>query len=362
MPTPTSALRGLSEKRQREPSHPAPSSKPLTQEATVTGPGWVCAICPTNDRDPPLFPSFTAALNHERTAHDRKCLAMDNDREAKRTDETRLAGNHLQTANEACWDKADHPPLTSEGLRQWEMHAHVDHVFDLVPFWQRGMDAAEKGEVLRLEEFLEKMEGDGGWRTANEALEMLGGWKMNPSEQAAGWGHPYRDDWAASQRGQWESNALDWARSQRGGWGAASTRAASDATESSHGRDSGWGNREERANGARMGRGNAGAAQDGWGARARVKMARAVRGDGRREELRNFVDSIARQEAATEERRKQMHLFFEVCARSRTGELDHEQHADASRAKDPEDTGNDTGPPYTRLNRFFVDRIPQCCS
>lgn len=279
----------------------------------------MCTICPATHRGQAFFPNFKAALNHERTAHNRSPSGVKKDENTDRTDGIRIPEDLLQTADETCRDKIGQPRLTSEGLRQWEMHAHVDQVFDLVPFWRRGIDAAEKGEVLRLEEFLDKMEGDGGWRTANEVLGMLGA----PSEQArdygvAMWGQPHRDDWAASQRGVWESHALDWAASQRGGWGVASNRVASDATEVSRGKDSGWGIQEEWAEGGsdiRMGRGKSGAIQDasGWGAGARVKTVRAVGSSGGREERHHFVDAIARQEAVNEERRKQMHLFFEVC-------------------------------------------------
>ncbi|KAF8560235.1 hypothetical protein OG21DRAFT_1401016, partial [Imleria badia] len=236
----------------------------------------------------PFFSNFEAALNHERTAHDHNLPALKHDRNA---DGTRIPGNQLQTADETCWDKINHPRLTSEGLRQWEMHAHVDHVFDLVPFWQRGMDAAEKGEVLRLEEFLDKMEGDGGWRTANEVLGMLGG-KVSPSpsrgERArdyggATWGKPNRDDWAASRRGAWESNTFG---------------------------DGGWGIREEWAEDGSDVKLGGRVKNNGWDG-ARVKTVRAVGGGGR-EELHHFVDAIARQEAVNEERRKQMHLFFEM--------------------------------------------------
>lgn len=328
------------------------------------GQGWVCNLYPTIDRGQPFLPSLTAALNHERTYHEPS--AVENDRNANGADGTRIPGNHPQTAvDETCWDKIDHPPLTSEGLRQWEMHAHVDHVFDLVPFWQRGIDAAEKGEVLRLEEFLEKMEGDGGWRTTNEVLGMLGGGKVTPSERArdygeSGWRQPYRDDWAAS--GAWESNALDWAESHgpMGGWGVPSTRVASDATESSRRRDSGWGIREEWAEGgSRMDRGNTGAAQDGWGARARVKMVRAVHGNGRRsEELRHFVDAIARQEAVTEERRRQMHLFFEVSSRPRYQTKKEcllvSNMPDVPRSENKEDRGDDKDPSYTRSSMKLI--------
>ncbi|KAF8140385.1 hypothetical protein EV363DRAFT_1393294 [Boletus edulis] len=284
MPTPTSVQRGSFKKCQ--------------------GQGWVCTICPSTHRGQSSFPNFKAALNHERTAHDHEPSALKNDRNTNRADEIRVPEIDLQTLDETCWDnKMDHPRLTTEGLRQWEMHTHIDHVFDLVPFWQRGIDAAEKGEVLRLEEFLDKMEGDGGWRTANDVLGMLG---VSPSERARdyggpAWGQPNQGDW-------WGPNTFGWAASQRGGWGVASVRVASDVTES-RGSNSGWGIREEWAKGEsefKLGRG------DGWGARAGVKTVRAVGSGGGREELHQFADTIARQEAVNEERRKQMHLFFEM--------------------------------------------------
>lgn len=242
-------------------------------------------------------------MNHERTAHDREPPTEKSDKDINEADGTSIPANHA----EETWGEIGQPRLTSEGLRQWGMHAHVDHVFDLVPFWQRGMDAAEKGEVLRLEEFLEKMEGDGGWRSANDVLGMLGEWKGSPSERARNygglvWGQPTRDGWAAGRGGAWESNALGWAD----GWGTASNRIASDATKSSRGRDSGWGVREEWAKETDV-------VQDGWGAATRVKTTRGVGGGARgREELHHFVDAIARREAVNEERRKQMHLFFEA--------------------------------------------------
>ncbi|KAG8219697.1 hypothetical protein J3R82DRAFT_652 [Butyriboletus roseoflavus] len=282
---------------------PTPTSVQRRSLKKCQGKGWICTTCPATRRDQVLFPNLNAALNHERTAHDHERSAAENDKGVNGADGMRIQENHLQTLDETCWGKIDHPPLTSEGLRQWEMHAHVDHVFDLVPFWQRGIDAAEKGEVLRLEEFLEKMEGDGGWRTANEVLGMLGGWRESPSARPM-WGEPCRNDWGAVQRGTWESTGIDWAANQRGGWGVGSTRVASDATESSRGRDSGWAGGRGTYGGA--------AVQDGWAARTRVKMVQAVRGEDGREELHHFADAIARQEAVNEERRKQMHLFFEM--------------------------------------------------
>ncbi|KAG6381056.1 hypothetical protein JVT61DRAFT_5452 [Boletus reticuloceps] len=309
MPTPTSVQRGSFKKCQGELSLLAPIEQPKHLHKaltfTVIGQEWICTICPSTHRGQSSFPNFKAALNHERTAHDHEPSALKNDRNTNCADEIRVPEIDLQTLDETCWDnKIDHPRLTSEGLRQWEMHTHIDHVFDLVPFWQRGIDAAEKGEVLRLEEFLDKMEGDGGWRTANDVLGMLG---VSPSEQARdyggpNWGQPNRGDW-------WEPNTFGWVASQGGAWGIASARVASDVTESSRGSNSGWGIREEWAKGGsefKIGRG------DGWGARARVKTVRAVGSGGGREELHQFADTIARQEAVNEERRKQMHLFFEM--------------------------------------------------
>jgi len=188
------------------------------------------------------------------------------------------------------------------------MHAHVDHVYDLVPFWQRGIDAAEKGEVLRLEEFLDKMEGDGGWRTANQVLGMLGvcDWKVSPSERARdGWGGKWAEP---SDGGGWGPIPFGWGAVSAGdGWGFETPRVTSDATESSRG----WGRSELKM--GRMGRSRAGAVrQDGCGACIQVEAVRAVQGDNRREELRHFVDVIVRQETVNEERRKQMYLFFEM--------------------------------------------------
>lgn len=331
MPAHACVQRGSLKKCQGELLHVTAhrATKVLTHGAiTVIGQGWLCTICPTSHttRGQRFFPNFNAALNHERTVHDHEPAASKNDGNANDADEIRVSQNHPQTSNENCWDEIGQPRLTSEGLRQWQMHAHVDHVFDMVPFWQRGIDAAEKGEVLRLEEFLEKMEGDGGWRTANEVLGMLGG-KVPPSER--GWGQ--RHDWAAGQYGAWGSNAFDWAAAgQRGGWGDISNAIASDVTESSHGRDSGWGIREKWAEDVpdpKM------CNKDGWGSRVR---AGAVGGGGRAE-LHQFADVIARQEAVNEERRKQMHLFFEVCfvVNRIRGSIDW--RADAHGAEDPED-------------------------
>ncbi|KIJ21881.1 hypothetical protein PAXINDRAFT_165240 [Paxillus involutus ATCC 200175] len=310
MPTPTSAKRETL-KRSQDFKHSA------------TGPGWVCTICPaTHSKGQLYLPSLKAALIHERTFHEH--LRDEAERNMNTIEETarRCTPAPVQSSHGNGWDKIDYPRLTAEDLRKWDMHTHVDHVFDLVPFWQCAVDAAERGEVLRLEEFLEKMEGDGGWRTSNEVLRMLGGWKGSERAHDYGghdWGQPNANDWAASQRVglAWgESHANNWAGSQRG-WGAASTvhtRVASDATQSSAGRHGGWGCAEDL-----------GAAEDltlGHHARpAGVLQGHLTSGGDTgsrllphacRESPQHFVDSVARQKSVNEERRQQMHLFFEM--------------------------------------------------
>lgn len=125
-------------------------------------------------------------------------------------------------------------PLTIAELKQRESRVHVDHVQDLVPFWIKAVKAAEKGEVLRLEAFLE---------TLQEAS----------------------DSWGVSTA--WEQTG--------DGWG------------------DGWGDK-----------------WSGIGAMWGVDVDGD--GEGGLKDRYEFVEDIARQEAADEERRRRMHSFFDV--------------------------------------------------
>ncbi|KIJ68596.1 hypothetical protein HYDPIDRAFT_106805 [Hydnomerulius pinastri MD-312] len=308
MPTPTSGKRE-SFKRSQDFKHSA------------TGPGWVCTICPATHKGQLQFPNFKAALNHERNSHELSRDAAEHNRGTTEaapepTARGRTSEHNWWSTDDTGWDKIEHPPLTSEGLRTWEMQAHVDHVSDLVPFWRRAVEAAERGEVLRLEEFLEKMEGDGGWRTADDVLGMLG-----KSKEIHGWAASQRGwgDWAAitpSERARdyrgpdWGGPDLqNWAASNRGGWGVASTRIASDATQSS-GQESGWGAVEgwAVAQESRRRQSKSTLPFQGRVPSAHLPPQRVYNADPYQ-----FVDSVARQRPVSEERRKQMHRFFEVC-------------------------------------------------
>ncbi|KAJ4485963.1 hypothetical protein J3R30DRAFT_1426651 [Lentinula aciculospora] len=54
----------------------------------------------------------------------------------------------------------DNSSMTKELLRTKEHQYRADQVDDMIPFWIRGIEAAERGEVLRLEEFLDSLENE----------------------------------------------------------------------------------------------------------------------------------------------------------------------------------------------------------
>lgn len=209
--------------------------------------------------------------------------------------------------------------LTSERLHQWGTYTRIDHVFDLVPFWRRAVDAAERGEELRLEEFLDEMEAGGGWRTSNDVWDLLAGKKtlrsvsddtqMGWGDQDKGWG--IREDWGVTDVAvdkEWGTVEPPWGVSQHNSvdeWEDSGECAATDVGE--------------------------------------------------------FVDEVARQRAVSEERRRQMHTFFQVGVRAahcfcslRTC------FSDANRTEDTGDTGDHQVPPDASLipGRRGDDLIP----
>jgi hypothetical protein len=116
-----------------------------------------------------------------------------------------------------------------------------------------------------MEEFLRMMEEDGGWRTSDEIWGTLGAWRKPDHEEGSdGWGR--KNDVSVHK--------------------AAGTDLTSDD------QDKGWGVTEE------------------WAAPATNSPSSYQRQDlgG----MHPFVDDIALQEAADENRRRRMHHFFEV--------------------------------------------------
>ncbi|KAH7928490.1 hypothetical protein BV22DRAFT_1058690 [Leucogyrophana mollusca] len=247
-------------------------SRPQDFSRRPHGRGWSCTLCTPKYKNQFDFPSLRAALQHESLSpeHTRHVSEFE---WWKRPDD------------DAAWETHESPPLTYEGLRVWEKQTHVDHVFDLVPFWQRAVDAAERGEVLRLEEFLEKMEGDGGWRTADDVWGMLGPWgSPNAGKEVSGaWGKV--EDRTKPDHGWWGRG--DWSVSNND----LSVRQDDGAASGSHKWETGLHHKPTAP---------------------QKSSGRTPHGIHPNDATHLFVEDIARQEAADEARRRRMYKFYEL--------------------------------------------------
>jgi len=157
-------------------------------------------------------------------------------------------------ADVEAWGKPiqEDPPATIEEMRMRESQIHVDLVRDMVPFWIRSVKAAERGEVLRLEEFLEEM----AQRQASWSVGDLG----RRCEQSSTRGWSNQDGWDTGEGpgvawGGESRKGTDWRRVKKGG-----------------------GNRRRERD------------SDGF----------------------QFVEKVANSQAVGKERKQQMHNFFEV--------------------------------------------------
>lgn len=159
------------------------------------------------------------------------------------------------------WGKPiqEDPPATIEEMKLRESQTHVDLVRDMVPFWIRSVEAAERGEVLRLEEFLEEVAqrqatwsfGDTGRRCEESSTR---GWSNHD-----GWGEGPGVVWAGDS-----GKEADWR----------------------------W-------------------VDETRGKRETVKKGGDHRRGGRNDGFQ-FVEKVANSQAAGKERKQQMHNFFEV--------------------------------------------------
>lgn len=146
------------------------------------------------------------------------------------------------------------PPLSREELQMRENQYHVERVADIVPYWIKCVDAAAKGEELRLEPFLNTLEdASHSWIPSDDPWVMgSGGW--GDSGDAVRWGvHPDVES---------VSSSAHYSKTHTG------SRTISTS--------------------------------DDPATRAEFPNAYA------------FVENIARQEAADAERKRRMHKFFEV--------------------------------------------------
>jgi hypothetical protein len=142
-------------------------------------------------------------------------------------------------------------PATIEEMKMRESQIHVDLVRDMVPFWIRSVKAAERGEVLKLEEFLEEM----AQRQASWSLGAPGR-RCEQSSSTRGWSN--HDGWGIGEPG-----VVLWGESHE-------TREKRETVKKG-------GNRRRKQN-------------DGF----------------------QFVEKVANSQAAGKERKQQMHNFFEV--------------------------------------------------
>ena len=162
-------------------------------------------------------------------------------------------------------------PLTLEEVRRREHWQHVDSVWDMVPFWRRGIEAAERGEALRMEDFLESVNQNPWDNTSKE------------------WGYAYSQNGWGSRR---PDSGGSWRIGSDNSWGKAfaTSMPAQGTASGSHGRLAGQkGHGNKRKAGKR-------------------KTGRSVHGD-----TYAFVETVARYQAADPERKRRMHVFFEVC-------------------------------------------------
>jgi hypothetical protein len=175
-------------------------------------------------------------------------------------------------------------PLTIEEIKSRESRMHVDHVQDMVPFWIRGVEAAERGEVLRLEHFLETLqEASDAWLHSTSETP----WMHEAPEQS--WGQ-WSKGWGRADG--WDTNV----QVAHDGWG---TRLTSSADGSRI--------RSQSASEVRRRR------QKGGCRRVESGKNRSV--NRQQESFSNafdFVEHIARQRSADEEQKRRMHTFFYV--------------------------------------------------
>jgi len=187
----------------------------------------------------------------------------------------------------------DDTPLTVDELKARTRQVHVDQVRDMVPFWRKGVEAAEKGEVLRLEDFLEKLAAEDRWGVADVDDPWgpsIGPWPAD---------HPWGAAVAGGQADTWGKVAdSPWGKADP--WGKVADWAVDDdSTLSMHVDRSVSRHEEHRRNKS--------------GAKGKGKKNR-VRDHGKpgRQDPHMFVEDIARQQAVDAERKRRMHDFYEM--------------------------------------------------
>lgn len=184
-------------------------------------------------------------------------------------------------------------PLTVDELKARTRQVHVDQVRDMVPFWMKGVKAAEKGEVLRLEDFLEKLASEDRWGVADVDDPWgpsIGPWPTD---------HPWGAAVAGGQADPW-GNVADNPYG-KDPWGKVADWAVDeDSTLSVHVDRSVSHNKEDRRcnENSRKGKG--------------TKNHNQGHQLPSRQDPHMFVEDFARQQAVDAERKRRMHDFFKM--------------------------------------------------
>jgi len=115
------------------------------------------------------------------------------------------AHNPWASPNVVPWDEDPPKFHVYEDMRVRDRQNWVDMCPDLIAFWRRGVEAAEKGEeVERMQEFLEKLEEE------KEELEKSMGANPWDADPVHDWGwNGGADDWGAHSAG-WGADAGAW--------------------------------------------------------------------------------------------------------------------------------------------------------
>lgn len=239
---------------------------------------WFCNVCTPANSDQIKLMSARAAQHHERNSSDHALNITESEK-----------WWNPPPLDAAAWDAPieEDLPLTVEEMKMRESQLRVDHLHEMVPFWKRSMEAAERGEILRLEEFLETMqEKSHPWLNAENP------WQY--AHSGGGW-----DNWGPQGKDTGWSVSVD-----ANGWGAG------DYAE-------GWGKSTASSNGSRIR--TESSTKKRKSTKPSLKTATSpkesrnnVRLNPNMADSYTFVEKIAAQVAADAERKKRMHAFYQV--------------------------------------------------
>ncbi|KAJ7225648.1 hypothetical protein GGX14DRAFT_640109 [Mycena pura] len=212
--------------------------------------GWRCTIC----SDHAHHLNFRAALRHERESAEH----------ARNVQKSEMWMWNASSQDAAAWNAPveEDPPLTREELQMREHQYHVERVADIVPYWIKCVDAAAKGEELRLEPFLNTLQdvpASHSWMASDDPWARFAG---------SGWGNPGGDAnrWGVHPDVQSASSPAHGSKMQTGS-----------RTTASSVPDTGYA----------------------------------------------FVEDVARQQAVTDtDRKRRMHMFFEMSTQEKVQKID----------------------------------------